>query len=205
MVAASKIRTQVVKAYNRREHLESALVSIFSRWRSLEEFNMLQAQSNYSLESYADYIRYERQAKHPDLTVTQATYERAIAEAAKRRFNGIEGSEVFLRAFWIGYCDALVCWLLFMGRWLLVDRHSKRILGAEKNVQLSTFRRAIRSVPESGEVWARYIRLLVCINYIYETEPNGCKKEHLSYPGAWAEDLDAVSGIFLFPFSYRSF
>ncbi|KIK08003.1 hypothetical protein K443DRAFT_1909 [Laccaria amethystina LaAM-08-1] len=145
MVAASKIRTQVVKAYNRRERLESAL-----------------AQSNYSLESYANYIRYERQAKHPDLSVTQATYERAVAEAAKRRFNGIEGSEEFLRAFWIGYCDAL------------------RILGAEKNVRLSTFRRAIRGVPESGEVWARYIRLL----------------EHLSYSDAQHEGLDTVSDIY---------
>ena len=29
MVAASKIRTQVVKAYNRRERLESTLVSFF--------------------------------------------------------------------------------------------------------------------------------------------------------------------------------
>lgn len=205
MVAASKIRTQVVKAYNRREHLESALVSFFSWWRPLKESNMLQAQSNYSLESYADYIRYERQAKHPDLSVTQATFERAIAEAAKRRFNGIEGSEGFLRVFWIGYCDALVCWLLFMRRWFLVDRHFKRILGAEKNVRLSTFRRAIRSVPESGEVWARYIRLLVRSNQIHETQSNGCKKEHLSYPGAWHGGLETVSGIFLFPFSYRSF
>ena len=165
----------------------------------------MQAQSNYSLESYADYIRYERQAKHPDLSVTQATYERAIAEAAKRRFDGIEGSEEFLRAFWIGYCDALVCWYLFMKRWSLVDRHFKRILGAEKNVRLSTFRRAIRSVPESGEVWARYIRLLVRTTHMQETKPNGCKKEHLSYTGALHEDSETVSGIFLFPFSYQSF
>ena len=88
-------------------------------------------------------------------------------------------------------------------RWSLLTQF-QRILGAEKNVQLSTFRRAIRSVPESGEVWARYIRLLVRITHMHETEPNGCKKEHLSYPGAWHEDdLESVSGI-LFPFSYRS-
>lgn len=30
------------------------------------------------------------------------------------------------------------------------------------DVELETFRRAVRSVPGSGEVWARYIRFLVC-------------------------------------------
>lgn len=38
-------------------------------------------------------------------------FERAITEAAKRRFNGQTGAEVALRAFWVGYCDALVCGL----------------------------------------------------------------------------------------------
>lgn len=35
-------------------------------------------------------------------------YERAIAEAAKRRFAGDLNAEAALRAFWVGYIDALV-------------------------------------------------------------------------------------------------
>lgn len=35
-------------------------------------------------------------------------YERAVAEAAKRAFNGEAGAEVALALFWTGYCDALV-------------------------------------------------------------------------------------------------
>lgn len=35
-------------------------------------------------------------------------YERAIAEAEKRRFNGEAGAEEALRMFWIGLSDALV-------------------------------------------------------------------------------------------------
>ena len=37
-----------------------------------------------------------------------ALYERAIAEAAKRRFAGDLNAEAALRAFWVGYIDALV-------------------------------------------------------------------------------------------------
>lgn len=37
-----------------------------------------------------------------------ALYERAIAEAAKRRFAGDLNAEAALRAFWIGYIDTLV-------------------------------------------------------------------------------------------------
>lgn len=54
------------------------------------------------------YIGYERRAKHPDLFVTRGIYERAIAEAAKRRFDGESGAEEILRTFWNGYGDALV-------------------------------------------------------------------------------------------------
>jgi hypothetical protein len=35
-------------------------------------------------------------------------YERAVAEAAKRAFNGETGAEGVLAALWSGYCDALV-------------------------------------------------------------------------------------------------
>jgi len=37
-----------------------------------------------------------------------ALYERAIAEAAKRRFAGDLNAEVALRVFWGGYIDTLV-------------------------------------------------------------------------------------------------
>jgi hypothetical protein len=37
-----------------------------------------------------------------------ALYERAIAEAAKRRFAGDLNAEAALRAFWVGYIDTLV-------------------------------------------------------------------------------------------------
>jgi hypothetical protein len=66
-------------------------------------------QSKYSLDVYTRYIAAERRAKYPDLFVMKTVYERAIAEAAKRRFEGEMGAEDALRSFWTGYCDALVC------------------------------------------------------------------------------------------------
>lgn len=60
------------------------------------------------MEAYAHYITVERRAKYPNLLIVSSIYERAIAEAAKRRFNGEEGAEQVLRIFWTGYCDALV-------------------------------------------------------------------------------------------------
>jgi hypothetical protein len=64
-------------------------------------------QSDFSLQSYAQYIAAERRRK-PDIFVAGGLYERAIAEAAKRRFAAEPGAEEMLRAFWIGYIDALV-------------------------------------------------------------------------------------------------
>ena len=87
-----------------------------------------------------------------------ALYERAIAEAAKRRFAGDLNAETALRAFWTGYIDTLVshppmkCNLANNRNALL-----QRIGESEKTV----FTRASRSVPGSGEVWARFIRFLV--------------------------------------------
>ena len=66
------------------------------------------AQSGFALDVYAQYLAYERRAKNPDLFVMSTVYERAIAEAAKRRFEGEAGAEETLRAFWTGYCDSLV-------------------------------------------------------------------------------------------------
>lgn len=125
MVAASKTRSKLAKAYDRRDPMETAIV-----------------QSNNSLDSFARYALYERRSKYPDILVMSIVYERAISEAAKRRFNGESGAEEALRSFWTGYCDAL------------------RITGAGEELEVQVLKRAIRSVPGSGEVWARYIRHL---------------------------------------------
>ncbi|GLB38245.1 putative RNA recognition motif containing protein [Lyophyllum shimeji] len=123
LIAASKVRAQAVKAFERREPFEAALV-----------------QSNFSLDDYARYLAFERRAKNPDLLFMSTVHERAIAEADKRRFSGEPGAEEALRMFWLGYIDSL------------------RINQADEETQLSVIKRASRSVPGSGEVWARYIR-----------------------------------------------
>ncbi|KAH7922022.1 hypothetical protein BV22DRAFT_1131760 [Leucogyrophana mollusca] len=123
LVSASKLRSKAVKAYERREASEISL-------------------SGFSLDGYAYYIASERRAKNVDMFNLKALYERAIADAAKRRFAGDPGAEDALRVFWAGYCDTL------------------RINGPDENSELHTLRRAVRSVPGSGEVWARYIRFL---------------------------------------------
>jgi hypothetical protein len=46
--------------------------------------------------------------KNPDMFILQGLFERAIAEAARRRFVGEAGAEEALRSFWGGYCDVLV-------------------------------------------------------------------------------------------------
>ncbi|KAJ7505514.1 hypothetical protein B0H11DRAFT_2220941 [Mycena galericulata] len=124
LVKASKIRGQAVKAFQRRETWETSL-----------------AQSTTS-ETYALYIAAERRAKTPHYLILSVLYERAIADAAKRRFTAEQGAEETLRAFWAGYCD------------------TARILEAGTHVELAILQRAVRSVPGSGEVWARYIRCL---------------------------------------------
>ncbi|KAK0449212.1 hypothetical protein EV421DRAFT_1780622 [Armillaria borealis] len=124
LIAATKIRSQAVKSFQRREAMEAVLV-----------------QSHFSLESYSSYIAYENRARYPDLLVMGGLYERAIAEAAKRKFAGEAGAEEALRSFWVGYCDAV------------------RTLGDESS-ELEVLRKAIRSAPASGDVWARYIRYL---------------------------------------------
>ncbi|KAF5382630.1 hypothetical protein D9615_003010 [Tricholomella constricta] len=123
LMSASKLRTQAMKSFERREPFERAL-----------------AQSNFSIDEYARYIAYERRARNPDLFVMNTVYERAIAEADKLRFNSKDGAELALRMFWAGYCDSL------------------RINQAGPDVELSVLKRAIRSVPASGDIWARYIR-----------------------------------------------
>ncbi|KAJ6584742.1 hypothetical protein B0H19DRAFT_1319016 [Mycena capillaripes] len=93
-------------------------------------------------EKYALYIASERRAKTPSYPILSTLYERAIADTAERRFSGEQGAEEALRAFWAGYCD------------------TARILEAGINTEVDVLQRAVRSVPGSGEVWARYIRCL---------------------------------------------
>ncbi|KAI6122456.1 hypothetical protein EDD16DRAFT_1570902 [Pisolithus croceorrhizus] len=121
LVAASKLRSRAAKAYQRREAAELGLTS---------------------LNAYAQYISSERRAKKLDVFVLTGVYERALAEAAKRRFSGEVGAEEALRSFWIGYLDF------------------SRTRGAEDSEMTTLLRRAMRSVPGSGETWARYIRHL---------------------------------------------
>ncbi|KAI5116436.1 hypothetical protein M0805_006250 [Coniferiporia weirii] len=125
LVTASSLKGPAVKAYERRERNEAYL-----------------AQSNFSLDAYNYYISYERRAKNIDLFVLTALYERAISEAARMRFGGINHAEIALRSFWNGYCDVL------------------RIYSDNVGLQESVLRRAARSVPGSGEIWAKNIRLL---------------------------------------------
>ncbi|KAG5726870.1 hypothetical protein E4T56_gene1120 [Termitomyces sp. T112] len=125
LVTASKARAHALKSLERREPFEDALVK-----------------SNYSLDEYARYITYERRARNPDLFVMITVFERAIAEAEKRRFDGETGAEEALRMFWVGLADVL------------------RINDAGEEGEMDIFRRAIRSVPGCGEIWARYMRAL---------------------------------------------
>jgi squamous cell carcinoma antigen recognized by T-cells 3 len=109
MVAVSKLRGPAVKAYDRREASERSLVSTaLSPICTRAEHIIPQAQAKFSLEAYAYYIAAERRMKNPDLFIIRGLYERAIAEAARRRFAGEAGAEEALRSFWGGYCDVLV-------------------------------------------------------------------------------------------------
>ncbi|PPR05354.1 hypothetical protein CVT24_007968 [Panaeolus cyanescens] len=126
MLSASKLKAQSVKFYERREGYESTL-----------------AQENNSLDAFNQYIGHERRVKNPDLLATQGIHERAIAAAARKRFEGEYGAEQYLRMFWISYVDAL------------------RNISPGIDIELQTYRRAARSIPGSGELWARYIRFLV--------------------------------------------
>ncbi|KAI0669180.1 RNA-binding protein Prp24 [Trametes maxima] len=125
LVKASKLRARSVKGYQLREPLETSL-----------------ERSNFSLEGYAYYLAAERRRKTPDVFVVQALYERAVAEADKRRFAGEAGAEEALRSFWNGYVDFL------------------RTQEVDAEQLLLVFRRGMRSVPASGELLARYIRFL---------------------------------------------
>ncbi|OAX42119.1 hypothetical protein K503DRAFT_734215 [Rhizopogon vinicolor AM-OR11-026] len=121
LVSASKLRSRAVKAYVKREASETAL-----------------AAAGHSLDAYATYISAERRRKDPDYFILCGLYERALAEASRRRFTGEVGAERALQMWWAGYIDF--------------------VNSQGQSVQF--WRRATRSAPGSGEVWARYIRFL---------------------------------------------
>ncbi|KAL5501649.1 PRP24 [Sanghuangporus vaninii] len=125
LVEASKLKIRAVRGYERREQLEQYL-----------------EQSGYSLEAYNYYLTYERRAKKVDLPVISCLYERAISDAARRRFNGENDAEAVLRFFWLGYCDVL------------------RMNNEDIDRRRAVLQRAVRSVPGSGATWASYIRFL---------------------------------------------
>ncbi|KAI0916773.1 hypothetical protein AcW1_007863 [Taiwanofungus camphoratus] len=135
LVKASKLRSQAVKVYEKREAFESSL-----------------AQMGFSLQAYAYYIAAERRKK-PDLFVLKTVYERAIAEAQKRRWAGESSAEDALRSFWTGYVDFL------------------RMQDVGVDLQITTFKRALRSVPASGEVWARHMRFMERMADSVDAEP----------------------------------
>ncbi|EMD31421.1 hypothetical protein CERSUDRAFT_119799 [Gelatoporia subvermispora B] len=135
---ADQYESLLVKA----SKLKAQAVKSYQRHEPLEHSL---AMANYSLEGYAYYLATERRKK-PDMFVLKTLYERAITEADKRRFFGELGSEEALRSFWTGYLDFL------------------RIQDADEGVLTVTYKRALKSVPTSGEVWARYIRFLESSN-----------------------------------------
>jgi squamous cell carcinoma antigen recognized by T-cells 3 len=109
LIAASKQRAKALKQLERREALEVALVRrLVLCVREYKSHSCNQKQANFSLETYTQYIAFERRARQPDLSMMSGVYERAIAEAARRRFNEESGAEEALRSFWTGYIDALV-------------------------------------------------------------------------------------------------
>lgn len=124
LVAASKTRNQSIRLWERREPFESAL------------------RQDSSLQAYGAYIACEWRAKRTDFFTASGIYERAITEAALRRFKGEPGAEETLRSFWTGYLDAA----------------ASAEAGLDEELQIA--QRAVRSVPASGEVWARYMRIV---------------------------------------------
>jgi hypothetical protein len=107
LIKASKIRGQAAKAFQRREAWETSLVRVVGLSPRAPMLTPTQTQSD-SPETYAMYISSERRGKTPSYSILSTLYERAIADAAKRRFSAEPGAEETLRAFWAGYCDTAV-------------------------------------------------------------------------------------------------
>jgi hypothetical protein len=120
----------------------------------------LQVQAGNSLESYHRYLGYERRARHLDAFILKGVNERAIAEAARRRAKDEQGAQEALVTFWVDYLDDLVSCTWRHASQLADSSSPQRRAGEEDATLESVFRRALRSVPSSGAVWARYIHFL---------------------------------------------
>lgn len=103
-----------------------------------EASEMALAAAGYSLDAYATYIAAEQRRKDPDHFILCGLYERGLAEASRRQFAGEPGAERAMQMFWVGYIDFV----------------------KSQGQSVEFWQRATRSVPGSGEVWARYIRFL---------------------------------------------
>lgn len=72
------------------------------------------------------------------------------------------------------------------------------------DVELEIFRRAVRSVPGSGEVWARYIRLLVC-TYSFQLTLSKFAQERVGTSELQTDGLETIAGIPIPFFCVRGF
>lgn len=151
-------------AYKPASEYESLLISA-SKLRSRavkayekrEASEMALAAAGYSLDAYATYIAAERRRRDPDVFILCGLYERGLAEASRRQFTGELGAERTMQMFWVGYID-------------FVKSQGQRV---------EFWRRATRSAPGSGEVWARYIRFLEQESETSEDEMHGAKNEDI--------------------------
>ncbi|KIJ45650.1 hypothetical protein M422DRAFT_29753 [Sphaerobolus stellatus SS14] len=163
LVAASKLRTAPAKSWTFKEQHEDKLGSSPSR------------------DSYMNYIASELRQRKQNFVLINALYERAIADFASRRWRSvvenadaqvIKTAEDDLRYFWCSYLDTL------------------RQRG-DVEAALSIARRATKSVPGSGEVWAKYILAL-------ETQADARRKDDEEMD---AQQSESVANVYITAFS----
>lgn len=151
-------------AYKPASEYESLLISASKlRSRAVKAYEKREASemglaaAGYSLDAYATYIAAERRRRDPDYFILCGLYERGLAEASRRQFAGELGAERTMQMFWVGYIDF--------------------VKSQGQSVEL--WRRATRSAPGSGEVWARYIRFLEQESEGTEDEMRAAKNEDI--------------------------
>lgn len=141
-----------------------------------EPSEMALAAAGYSLDAYVSYIAAERRRRDPDYFILCGLYERGLAEASRRQFAGELGAEQTMQMFWVGYIDFV----------------------NSQGQSAEFLRRATRSAPGSGEVWARYIRFLERVqeSEVSEGEMDAGKNEDIkaAYTRALSTALFTRSG-----------
>ncbi|KAF8463228.1 hypothetical protein DFH94DRAFT_786990 [Russula ochroleuca] len=173
--APQAYETLLVNASKIREKAKKAY-----EWR--EPYEAALEQSGNSLYAYQNYVTYELRAKRPDLNILSNIHERAISEAAKRRASGETGAEEALRLWWGSYVDSM------------------RRNDAPSEQQLSLFRRSVRSVPGSGEQWAKYIRFLEMNSELVEegkAEPISVVYDKAFTTKLFQKDVEGMASLFL--------